>query len=140
MAARYAGKYCRSPYPQAIRIKNIQLLTVLITGENALAYPRTSFFYLLAGRPFLLGEGHVPHPPPYFAHWYRYANCCCIYRESDESFHWKCACHCTRHSRRTSVSRRVHCACDSNAQEMLLVSLLHLPKFDKFRLINKPAV
>ena len=64
MAARYAGKYHRSPYPQATRIKNIYLLTILITdgGGDVLAFPPGQIFFLCWGRRlFLLGR-HVPPP------------------------------------------------------------------------------
>ena len=52
MATRHAGKYRRSPYPQATSIKNIQLLTVLITGADVLASPPEQFFF------FAGGDGH----------------------------------------------------------------------------------
>ena len=55
MATRYAGKYRRSPYPQATRMKNISLLTVLITGGDVLASPQDKFSFFAGGTTIFTG-------------------------------------------------------------------------------------
>ena len=63
MVRRYAGKYRRSPYPQATRIKTLNFLRYLpLGGGDVLAsLPTTNFLFLLGGQLFLLGE---ICPPP----------------------------------------------------------------------------
>ena len=65
MATRYAGKYRRSPYSQAIRIpvKNIWFFAIFITGEDVLASPQEIFFFSVGGRQFLLGGTCPLHSP-----------------------------------------------------------------------------
>ena len=62
MASRYAGKYRRSPHPQATRIKTFNFLSL---GGTFWHPPRTKFLPLLWGRLFLflLEETCPPHPP-----------------------------------------------------------------------------
>ena len=63
MATRYAGKYRRSPYPQATRTKSNQLLTVLNTGGTFWHPPKDKFSFLPGGRRlFLLGGDMSSHP------------------------------------------------------------------------------
>ena len=56
MATRYAGKYRRSPYPQATRIKTFNFLWYLSLGGKFGHPPTTNFRSLLGG--------HVPPIPP----------------------------------------------------------------------------
>ena len=59
MATRYAGEYRRSPCPQGTRIKNIQLLTILITGGTCWHPPQDKFSFF-AGDDNFFYWGDVP--------------------------------------------------------------------------------
>ena len=58
MATRYAAKYCRTPYPQATRIKNIELFAVLITegGRFGTLLPQDKFSCFAGGDDYFYWE------------------------------------------------------------------------------------
>ena len=61
MVTRCAGKYLRSPYPQATRIKTLNFLRYLsLGGGDVLAYPPGFSFF--AGDYFLLRGTCTPIP------------------------------------------------------------------------------
>ena len=59
MITRYAGKYRRSPYPQATRTKH----NLLITGGDVLASLLDKSFFLLEGTTIFTEGTCLPHPP-----------------------------------------------------------------------------
>ena len=64
MVARYAVKYRRSPYPEATRIKNIQLLAVFTAGGSFSIPSPGQIFCFAEGTTTFTGETCLPLSPP----------------------------------------------------------------------------
>ena len=69
MATRYAGKYRRSPYPQATRMKAFNFLRYLSLRGTFWHLPKDKFSFFTGGDDYFYWGGTCAPHPPYFAHW-----------------------------------------------------------------------